>query len=77
VGSLPGVTAFPITPPSLGQGFRDRPINFVIVTERQLRRTSRAPAQGMLAEMAKNPASSAPDIDLRLEQARAFPRGGP
>ena len=30
--ALPGVTAFPITPPSLGQGFRERPINFVIVT---------------------------------------------
>ena len=28
--ALPGVTAFPITPPSLGQGFRERPVNFVI-----------------------------------------------
>ncbi|MFZ2295273.1 MAG: efflux RND transporter permease subunit, partial [Polaromonas sp.] len=26
--ALPGVTAFPITPPSLGQGFRERPLNF-------------------------------------------------
>jgi multidrug efflux pump len=25
VASMPGVTAFPITPPSLGQGFRERP----------------------------------------------------
>ncbi|MFZ4472239.1 MAG: efflux RND transporter permease subunit, partial [Limnohabitans sp.] len=32
IASLPGVTAFPITPPSLGQPFRDRPLNFVIVT---------------------------------------------
>ena len=30
--TLPGVTAFPITPPSLGQGFRERPLNFVIQT---------------------------------------------
>jgi multidrug efflux pump len=30
--SLPGVNAFPITPPSLGQGFRERPLNFVIQT---------------------------------------------
>ena len=29
---LPGVTRFPITPPSLGQGFRERPLNFVIQT---------------------------------------------
>jgi multidrug efflux pump len=27
-----GRHAFPITPPSLGQGFRERPINFVIIT---------------------------------------------
>jgi multidrug efflux pump len=32
IAGLPGVTAFPITPPSLGQPFRDRPLNFVIVT---------------------------------------------
>jgi len=32
VASMPGVTAFPITPPSLGQGFRERPLNFVILT---------------------------------------------
>jgi multidrug efflux pump len=31
-GGLPGISAFPITPPSLGQGFRERPINFVIVS---------------------------------------------
>ncbi len=30
--ALPGVTAFPVTPPSLGQGFRERPINYVIVS---------------------------------------------
>ena len=32
VSSLPGVTAFPISPPSLGQGFRERPLNFVIMS---------------------------------------------
>ena len=32
LAGLPGVTAFPITPPSLGQGFRERPVNFVLVT---------------------------------------------
>ena len=29
---LPGVSAFPVTPPSLGGSFRERPVNFVIVT---------------------------------------------
>ena len=32
VSSLPGVSVFPITPPSLGQGFRERAIDFVIVS---------------------------------------------
>ncbi|MFN3496581.1 MAG: efflux RND transporter permease subunit, partial [Hydrogenophaga sp.] len=32
MAALPGISAFPITPPSLGQGFRERPINYVIVT---------------------------------------------
>ncbi|MFM7002652.1 MAG: efflux RND transporter permease subunit, partial [Limnohabitans sp.] len=29
---IAGINAFPITPPSLGQGFRERPVNFVIQT---------------------------------------------
>jgi len=32
IAGLAGVSAFVITPPSLGQGFRDRPLNFVIQT---------------------------------------------
>jgi len=32
VAGLPGVMAFPITPPSLGQAFRERPFNFVVLT---------------------------------------------
>ncbi|HSQ73409.1 MAG TPA: efflux RND transporter permease subunit, partial [Rubrivivax sp.] len=30
--ALPGITAFPVTPPSLGQGFRSQPLNYVIVS---------------------------------------------
>ncbi len=67
VGSLPGVTAFPITPPSLGQGFRSRPVNFVIVTSDSYENLSRV-AQAFLAEMARNPGIVAPDIDLRLNK---------
>ena len=32
LAALPGVSAFPVTPPSLGGGSRERAINFVIVT---------------------------------------------
>lgn len=64
---LPGVTAFPVTPPSLGQGFRERPINYVIVTNDSYDNLSRV-AQQMLAEMAKNPGFVQPDTDLRLNK---------
>jgi multidrug efflux pump len=71
VGGLPGVNAFVITPPSLGQGFRDRPINFVIVTSDSYENLSRV-AQAMVAEMAKNPGLVAPDVDLRLNKPELF-----
>lgn len=65
--NLPGVTAFPITPPSLGQGFRERPINYVIVTNDSYENLARV-TQQMLAEMAKNPGFVQPDSDLRLNK---------
>ena len=71
VGGLPGVMAFPITPPSLGQGFRDRPVNFVIVTSDSYENLSRV-AQTFLAEMAKNPGLVSPDVDLRLNKPEIF-----
>jgi multidrug efflux pump len=70
---LPGVTAFPITPPSLGQGFRERAINFVVVTSDSYENLARA-AQQILAEMAKNPNIVQPDIDLRLNKPELFIR---
>jgi multidrug efflux pump len=66
-GSLPGVTAFPITPPSLGQGFRDRPVNFVIQTSDSYQNLNRVVRQ-MLDEMAKQPGILQPDVDLRLNK---------
>ena len=67
VSSLPGVTAFPITPPSLGQGFTQRPINFVIITSdsyQNLAQTVRA----FQDELAKNPGFVQVDTDLRLNK---------
>ncbi len=65
--SLPGVNAFIITPPSLGQGFRERPLNFVIQTSDSYENLSRV-ARQMLDEIAKNPGIVSPDIDLRLNK---------
>ncbi len=65
--ALPGVTAFPITPPSLGQGFRERPLNFVIQTSDSYQNLN-AVVRQMVEEIAKNPGIVAPDIDLRLNK---------
>lgn len=71
MAGLPGVTAFPVTPPSLGQGFRERPINYVIVSSDSYENLSRV-SQQFLAEMAKNPGFVQPDTDLRLNKPEIF-----
>ena len=67
ISGLPGVTAFPITPPSLGQGFRERPINFVIVTSESYQNLSQVVRQ-FQEELAKNPGFVQVDTDLRLNK---------
>jgi multidrug efflux pump len=67
IGGLPGVTAFPITPPSLGQGFNSRPVSFVIVTSDSYQNLSQA-VRAMQDEMAKNPGFVQTDTDLRLNK---------
>ena len=69
--ALPGISAFPVTPPSLGQGFRERPINVVIVSNDSWGNMARA-AQAMMAEIAKNPGLVQPDIDLQLNKPEIF-----
>ena len=66
-GGLPGVTVFTVTPPSLGQGFRERPVNFVIQTSDSYQNLS-AVARQMMDEIAKNPGIVSPDVDLRLNK---------
>jgi multidrug efflux pump len=68
---LPGVSAFPVTPPSLGQGFRERPINFVIVSGDSYENMARV-AQQFIAEMQKNPGIVQPDSDLQLNKPEIF-----
>jgi multidrug efflux pump len=67
MAGLPGVTARPATPPSLGQGFREVPVNYVIMTSDSYANLS-AVAQQFIAEMAKNPGIINPDTDLRLNK---------
>ncbi len=67
IAGLAGVSAFPITPPSLGQGFRERPVNFIIVTSDSYQNLA-ATTRQMMDEITKNPGFLTPDIDLRLNK---------
>ncbi len=67
VAGLPGVNAFLITPPSLGQGFRDRPLNYVIQTSDSYENLARVVRQ-FQDEIAKNPGIVGVDVDLRLNK---------
>ncbi len=62
-----GISAFPITPPSLGQGFRSRPVNFVVQTSDSYENLDRVMRE-LTDEVAKNPGFVAVDVDLRLSK---------
>ena len=65
--SIPGVLAFPVTPPSLGQSPRERPVNFVVVTSASYPELQVITEQ-ILAEVAKNPGFANVDTDLKLNK---------
>ncbi len=67
VSGLSGVTAFPITPPSLGQGFTQRPVNFVIITSDSYQNLAQT-VRTFQDELAKNPGFVQVDTDLRLNK---------
>ena len=67
IAGLPGVTAFPVTPPSLGQGFNSRPVNFIIMTSDSYQNLS-AVVRQFQDELAKNPGFAQVDTDLRLNK---------
>ena len=67
VSGMSGVTAFPITPPSLGQGFTQRPVNFVIITSESYQSLSQT-VRAFQDELAKNPGFLQVDTDLRLNK---------
>ena len=64
---IPGVMAFPVTPPSLGQSPRERPINFVVVTSASYPELSAFTGK-LLGEIAKNPGITNVDTDLKLNK---------
>jgi multidrug efflux pump len=63
--AVPGVLAFPVTPPSLGQSARERPVNFVVVTSASYQELQ-GYTEKLLAEVAGNPGFVAVDTDLKL-----------
>ena len=67
LSALPGVTAFPVTPASLGQGFRTRPVEYVVVTNDSYAELARVTAQ-FIGELRKNPGLVQIDDDLQLNK---------
>ena len=67
VGALSGVAALTITPPSLGQGFSARPVEFVIITSDSYQNLAQT-VRTFQDEMAKNPGFVQVDSDLRLNK---------
>jgi multidrug efflux pump len=65
--AIPGVQAFPVTPPSLGQSPRERPINFVIVTSATYGELQKV-SNEFVGELAKNPGLTNVDTDLKLNK---------
>jgi len=67
MGGMSGVMAFPITPPSLGQAFRERPFNFVVLTNDSYENLAKV-TKTLQEEVAKNPGIVSLDVDLRLNK---------
>ncbi len=65
-GMMPGVMAFPINPPSLGQNFRNQPVQFVVqgTSYEELDQLT----QKIIARARKNPKLMNVDSDLKLNK---------
>ena len=64
--AIPGLNAFPVTPPSLGGG-RDKPVQFVLMTQAPYPELARM-LDRMQEELRKSPVLTNIDSDLRLSQ---------
>jgi multidrug efflux pump len=67
IASIAGISAFPVTPPSLGQGFTQRPVNFVIITTDSYQNLAQA-VRAFQDALAKNPGFLQVETDLRLNK---------
>ncbi len=65
-GGLPGVLAFPVNPPSLGQSFRNPPLQFVVQANSY--EELDAMMTRLLAKARESKAIANPDTDLRLNK---------
>ncbi|MDA1118331.1 MAG: efflux RND transporter permease subunit [Proteobacteria bacterium] len=65
-GGLPGVLAFPVNPPSLGQSFRNPPVQFVVQANSY--EELDGITQKLLARARESKAIANPDSDLRLNK---------
>jgi multidrug efflux pump len=66
-GGIPGILAFAVNPPSLGQSPIDKPVNFVLQTSAPYAELQRAVDQ-MLAAARQNPRLQNLDTDLKLNK---------
>ncbi|MCE2681097.1 MAG: efflux RND transporter permease subunit [Burkholderiales bacterium] len=65
MSSIPGMLAFPVVPPALGQSPRERPINYVMIGSGTYQEMQ-GYVQQFQQEVAKNPGLVAVDTDLKL-----------
>lgn len=63
--SIPGMLAFPVIPPALGQSPRERPINYVVLSSDSFQ-DMQGNMQKFLQEVQANPKLVAVDTDLKL-----------
>ncbi len=65
--AIPGVQAYALAPPSLGQPFRSRPFSMVVITS-DTYETLQAGAEPLLADLRAWPGLQGVDTDLRLDK---------
>jgi multidrug efflux pump len=64
---LPGVLAFALNPPPLGQGFGDKPVSFVVLSSQSYAQLDEV-MTNLVAEARKSPALANIDVDLKLNK---------
>jgi multidrug efflux pump len=64
--AIPGINAFPLTPPSLGGG-REAPVQFILMTQAPYAELARM-VERLQEEVRKSPAVANVDSDLRMSQ---------